>query len=349
LICRIVVSLPSLALQPSSDEPVTSLAPESVIEALQRIRPHVHFTPLMGSALLDKWLGHEIVFKAEGFQRIGAFKIRGALNALLVLKEQNKLPQEVVAFSSGNHAQAVALAAQMLDIKATVIMPEFVSKVKQQATRSYGANVIMTQTRQEAEKAAAEAAARGAFLLHPSADDHVIAGQGTACYEALQDGIAADAIFAACGGGGLISGTWLAAQLLKPKAKIFAAEPKIANDAAESCRQGKIMGFSDTPMSIADGARTLHISPLTFQYLQKLDGIYEVEEERIIYWTQWLQHLLKITVEPTAAMAMAAAYDWLKTQTTRQHVLVILSGGNVGAVAHRQIWETDYLNQPPSL
>ena len=340
----------ALAIAP--DEHIDSidlLPPESVIEALQRIRPHTHVTPLVGSNLLNEWLGHEVVFKAEGFQRIGAFKIRGALNALLALKEKNELPAEVVAFSSGNHAQAVALAASMLGIKATVIMPEFVSKVKQQATRSYGAELILTKTRQEAEELAAKFKAEGKYFLHPSADNHVIAGQGTTCYEALQDGITADAIFAACGGGGLLSGTWLAAQLLKPKAKIFGAEPLIANDAAESYRAGKIMAFADTPMTIADGARTLHVSELTFQYLKKLDGFYEVPEDRIIYWTQWLQHLLKITVEPTSAMAMAAAFEWLKTQKTRQHVLVILSGGNVGAAAHRQIWEKDYLDQPPKL
>lgn len=340
---------PALAIAPPTQNTVDTLAPECVVEALQRIRPHLPVTPLVASNLLNEWLGHEIIFKAEGFQRVGAFKIRGALNAMLALKEQGQLPKEVVAFSSGNHAQAVALAAKMMGVKATVIMPEFVSKVKQQATRSYGAEVVLTNTRQEAEAEATEAQARGAYLLHPSANNHVIAGQGTACYEALQDGIAADAIFAACGGGGLLSGTWLAKQLIKPKAKVFAAEPLIANDASESYRSGKIMGFPDTPMTIADGARTLHVSELTFQYLKKLDGFYEISEEQIIYWSQWLQHLLKIVVEPTAALAMAAAYEWLKTQQTRQHVLVILSGGNIGAVAYRQIWEKDYLNQLPTL
>lgn len=337
------------AAPPTSHENLSPIAPECVIEALQRIRPHLPVTPLVGSQLLNNWLGHEIVFKAEGFQRVGAFKMRGALNALLALKEQDALPSEVVAFSSGNHAQAVALAARMTGIKATILMPESVSQVKYQATRAYGAEVIVTRTRREAEDKALALQERGACLLHPSADNHVIAGQGTACYEALQDGIAADAIFAACGGGGLLSGTWLAAQLLKPKAKIFAAEPRMANDAAESYRSGRIMAFSDMPPTIADGARTLHISELTFQYLKKLDGFYEIEEQRIIYWTQWLQHLLKIAVEPTAALAMAAAYEWLKTQTSRQHVLVILSGGNADGAAQRRIWEKDYLSEPPSL
>src|SRR5688500_3115582 len=247
-----------------SDNSLTMMRPDVVLDAHQRISPYIARTPVLASQRLNAWLGHEVHFKVEGFQKIGAFKIRGALNALLSLKEENALPREVVAFSSGNHAQAVALAAKMLAIKATVIMPEFVSSVKQQATRAYGAELILTKTRQEAEARAEEVKARGAWLLHPSADERVIAGQGAACLEALQEGVAADAIFAACGGGGLLSGTWLAAQLLAPDAKVFGAEPLMANDAAQSYRTGSIVSFSETPMTIADGARTLHISELTF-------------------------------------------------------------------------------------
>jgi threonine dehydratase len=333
----------------SSNDEIIPMKPDAVLDAHRRIKAHINRTPVVLSTMLNNWLGHEIMFKVEGFQKIGAFKIRGALNVLLALKEQNNLPKEVVAFSSGNHAQAVALASRMLGIKSTVIMPEFVSKVKQQATRSYGAELILTKTRQEAEARASEIQARGARLIHPSADDMIIAGQGTACFEALQDGVEADAIFAACGGGGLLSGTWMAAQLLAPKTKIFAAEPKMANDAAQSFHTGKIVSFDQTPMTIADGARTLHISELTFHYLKQLAGFYEVEEENIIYWTQWLQHLLKMNIEPTAAMAMAAAYQWLKTQKTKQRVLVILSGGNIDAATHRQIWAKDYLEQVPQI
>lgn len=299
----------------------------------------------MESHLLNSWLGHEIIFKVEGFQKIGAFKIRGALNALLALKEEGKLPQKVVAFSSGNHAQAVASAGKMLGIQTTVIMPKFVSAVKQQATRGYGTELILTDTRQEAEALGAQKQKEGAWLLHPSADDMVIAGQGTACLEALQDGAKPDAIFAACGGGGLLSGTWLAADGIP----VFGAEPAMGNDASQSLQSGKIVALAESPMTIADGARTLAISERTFYYLKKLAGFYEVEERDIIYWTQWLQHLLKSSVEPTAAMAMAAAHQWLKTQKKKQRVLIILSGGNIDAASQRRIWEKDYLAQPPAL
>jgi threonine dehydratase len=230
-----------------------------------------------------------------------------------------------------------------------VVMPAFVSKVKQQATIGYGAELILTDTRQQAEALAEQKAAEGAFLLPPSADARVIAGQGTACLEALQDGDTPDAIFAACGGGGLLSGSWLAAQLLAPRAQIFGAEPRLGNDATRSCQQGQIVSLYDTPMTIADGARTLHISDITFHYLRKLTGFCEVEEEEIMYWTQWLQHLLKVTVEPTAAMAMAAAFQWLKTQDRKQRVLVILSGGNVDAATYQQVWKRNYLEHPPVL
>lgn len=333
----------------SSEEAIVPLSPDAVLEAQTRLAPYIHRTPLTKCALLNAWLGHDVIFKVEGFQKIGAFKIRGALNALLMLKEQGRLPREVVAFSSGNHAQAVALAGSMLGVKTTVIMPRFVSAVKQQATRSYGAELILTDTRPQAEELAAEKAAAGAWLLHPSADDMVIAGQGTACLEALQDSPAPDAVFATCGGGGLLAGTWLAAQALAPQAKIFAAEPKIANDAAQSYRAGHIVSFDQSPMTIADGARTLHLSERTFHYLRQLAGFYEVEEGDIFYWTQWLQHLLKVSVEPTSAVAMAAAFAWLKTQDARRQVLVILSGGNIDAASQRQIWAQDYLGAPPRL
>lgn len=326
------------------------LAPETVREAAARLRGQVVRTPLLACGLLNGWLGHEVQFKYEGMQKIGAFKIRGALNALLALKEQGQLPKAVVAYSSGNHAQAVALAGRMLGVRTTVVMPEFVSSIKQQATKSYGAKLLLTATRQEAEKLAAQLAQeQGAYFLHTSADDKVIAGQGTATLEALEDGAKPDAIFAACGGGGLAAGAWLAARLEAPKAKVFAAEPKMANDVAQSLKAGRIVGFDDTPMTIADGARTLKVTPRTFAYLQQLDGVLEAEEDDIIYWTQWLTHLLKVTVEPTAALAMAACAQWLAGQKTPQRALVILSGGNVDAQMQRSIWARSRLEQLPAV
>ena len=227
-------------------------------------------------------------------------------------------------------------------------MPAFVSKIKQQATRSYGAEVILTASRREAEEKTREAEKNGAYLIPPFDSDMEIAGQGTACFEALSDGANPDAIFAPCGGGGLLSGTFLAKQLLKSDTLVFAGEPKQANDATRSYNSGKIVGFSDSPNTIADGAKTLAVAERTFHYLKQLNGFYEVEEEDIIYWTQWLTHLLKTPVEPTSAVAMGAAYQWLTTQKTKQRVLIILSGGNIAPETQRIIWEKDYLGKVPS-
>jgi len=323
------------------------LEPLEIKAAHRRISPYIHRTPLLQSKILNDFLGHEIVFKAESLQKIGAFKIRGALNTLLTLKEKNALPKSIVAFSSGNHAQAVAVAGKLLNIKTTIIMPSFTSSIKRQAAAHYGAEMIITKSRQEAEEKAAEFEAAGSFLIHPFDNDCEIAGQGTACYEALEDGANPDAIFATCGGGGLLSGTFLAKELLAPKCLVFGAEPLQANDASLSYAAKKIIGFEDSPPTIADGARALSISPRTFHYIKKVDGFFEIDEEKIIYWTQWLMHFLKITVEPTSATSMAAAFEWLKTQKTKQRVLVILSGGNIAPETYQKIWQKNYLEQLP--
>lgn len=323
---------------------------DDVAKAGERLAPFIHRTPLLISEHLNNWLGHEIIFKAEIFQKIGAFKARGALNALLALKEKNQLPEHVVAYSSGNHAQAVAWAGSMLGVRTTIYLPKIVSAVKQQATRGYGAEVVVTETRQEAEDRVKAAAAKGAVVIPPFDNEDVIAGQGTACLEALQDMRAMpDAIFAPVGGGGLATGTYIAAEKLAPRAKVFAAEPLQANDAAQSLRQGSIFRFKDSPQTIADGARTLSLTPRTFEGLKKLAGIIEVPEEPIMYWTQWLSHLLKVTVEPTSAMGMAAAASWLKNQNETKRVMVILSGGNMSAETYQQIWRNDFLSKVPSL
>ena len=201
----------------------------------------------------------------------------------------------------------------------------------------------MTETRQEAEANCIAKQDQGAIFIPPYDHDDIILGQGTSCYEALQTGIKPDAIFASCGGGGWLSGSYLAKELLSPKSKIFGAEPKNANDASQSYLQGKIIGFEKTPDTICDGARTLQISERTFQYLKRLDGFMEIAEEDTIYWTQWLMHLLKISVEPTSALAMAAASSWLQMTPRGQTILVLLSGGNIAQETYAQIWAKDYL------
>lgn len=328
----------------------TPLTPDVINIAHERIAPYIHRTPLFSSQHLDEWLGHEIIFKVEALQKTGAFKIRGALNTMLSLKEQGRLPKEVVTFSSGNHAQAVALACRMFDIPSTVFMAKFVSPIKKQATQGYGATVITTENRKEAEERTAEMVENGAYVIHPFDNDMVIAGQGTACYEALQDGAKPTAIFAPCGGGGLASGTYLAAQQFAPDVPVFAGEPVNANDATRSYRSGNIIRYPDSPKTIADGVATPSVSPRTFQYLRQLKGFFEVTEDDIIYWTQWLSHFLKTTVEPTSAVAMGAAHQWLKTQTQKQRALVILTGGNIAPETYRVIWERNRLGEiPPSV
>lgn len=325
------------------------ISPIAIKTALSRISPYICRTPLRESQRLNNWLGHEVVFKVEALQKTGAFKVRGALNTLLSLKEQGKLPEKVVAFSSGNHAQAVAWAGQQLGVQVTVYLPGFVSAIKKQATESYGATVISTATRKEAEEYCAKAVSQGAYLIPPFDKDEVIIGQGTACLEALEDGANPDAVFVPCGGGGITSGTYLATKLLAPHVHVYAGEPVQANDAARSYREGKIVAFDTSPPTIADGVRTPSISERTFVYLQQLAGFYEIEEEEICYWTQWITHLLKTTCEPTSAVAMAAAYQWLKQQNTKKRVLIMLSGGNIATETQQLIWKKDYLDTPPCL
>ncbi len=332
------------------EQKFSPMNPDCVEEAYNRIKDDINRTPIKTSALLDKWLGHEIIFKVEGFQKGGSFKTRGALNTLLWLKEQNQLPKKVVGFSSGNHAQAVAIAARKLGVEATLFLPSFTSRIKQQAAKSYGAEIILTETRQEAERRAKEMViSDGAYYLPPYDHDKVIAGQGTSAYEAYKDGISPDAVFATCGGGGWLSGTLLATKLLSPKTKVFGAEPLNANDAARSYKSGEIFAFENSPYTIADGARALSVSERTFHYIKQVDGFYEIADEDIIYWTQWLNHVLKVSVEPTSATAMAGAFQWLKTQDKKRQVLVLLSGGNIAPEYQLKIWANDYLEKVPSL
>lgn len=329
------------------------LSPEAVSEAHKRIAPFLNRTPLVQSNILEEMLyeknrvKHTIIFKAEMLQKVGAFKARGALNTLLEQKEKGTMPKEVVAYSSGNHAQGVAWACGMLGVSCQVFMPEFTSFIKQQATRSYGAKLTLTKTRAEAEELTAKAQEAGAFFIPPFDSDAEIAGQGTACLESLQDGANPNAVFAPCGGGGLLCGTYLAAKGFNPGIKVFGVEPIQANDASISVKTGKIFRFPAAPETIADGVRTPAVSPRTFEYLKKIDGFYEIAERDIIYWTQWLNHLLKLTVEPTSALGMAAADKWLDAQTQPQRVLVILSGGNIDKKTWEQIWQEDHLQNNP--
>jgi len=311
------------------------------------ISQHIVKTPILTNQFLNQKLGAEIYFKCENFQTTGSFKLRGAANKILKFKEQNgHFPQKIVAVSSGNHAQAVAYMANKFRIESLIYMEESVSSYKVNSAKNYGAEVALTKTKKETEIYAEQKVQEGYFYIHPSNDNDIICGQGTACLEAIEqiDGNI-DAVFASCGGGGLIAGSYLACQNLAIKPKVFAAEPLSANDTAISLRAGKIYSFEETPKTIADGAKTLRPSLLTFPYLQKLDGVYEISEEEIIRWTQIISASLKIFVEPTSALALSACNQFL--QTTKQgknpKILIILSGGNMSRETVAKIWEKDYL------
>ncbi|NQY81317.1 MAG: serine/threonine dehydratase [Candidatus Caenarcaniphilales bacterium] len=324
------------------------LKPELVKSAYDRIKGSINETPLMSSTQLNRWLGHEVFFKMECFQKVGAFKARGAMNTLLTLKDNNFLPKEVVTFSSGNHAQAVAWAAGKMGVKANILMSQHASPIKIQATKAYGANIVLCKSRKEAEETAYSYAENGAYLIPPYDHESVIAGQGTACYEALQEiPKNPNAIFVPVGGGGFLSGSYLAKKLLSSSSKIFGAEPEQANDAARSIEQGSIVKFDDSPETIADGVQTLSVSDRTFAHILHTDGIITASEDEIIYWTQWLTHLLKASIEPSCALAMASAFKWLKEQRGRKTILVMISGGNISAKKHHDIWSKDCLEDLP--
>ena len=327
-----------------------TLVLKDIERAKERIAPYIINTPILTSSSLNNWLGHEIFFKCENFQKIGAFKARGGVNAVSWLLETGQKPKKLVANSSGNHAQAMAFAGKQFDIPTTIFMPEYSSQVKIQATRSYGAEVVLSKDRNITDTLVREAAKEdGAYWIPPFNHEQVICGQGTSALEALSELDNIDAVFAPCGGGGLISGTYIATRGLAPNAEVIGVEPLNANDAAESLRKGSIQKLSAIPETLADGAMTMAVGDITFEYLKQLDGFYEIEEEYIVYWTQWLTHLLKCRLEPTCAMPMEAIRRWLKGKKTKQRVLMIVSGGNVDQPTTQKIWQKDYLTNIPSL
>lgn len=300
-----------------------------VVAASIRLRGHAHRTPVLTSRYFNNLSGVELFFKAENFQRVGAFKFRGALNAILSLPEEVRR-RGVVAYSSGNHAQGVACAAQQAGIPAVIVMPEDAPAVKLAATRGYGAHVVTydryTQDRQTI--AAAIAAERGATVLPPFDHPDIIAGQGTAALELFEKTGPLDALFVPIGGGGLASGCALVAEAVSPGCAVIGVEPAAGDDARQSLAAGHIVQIP-VPKTLADGAQTTAISPLTFGILRRLlREIVMVEDAVLVETMRTLAERMKIIVEPTGclgvAAALAAAPEW-----QGKRVGVIISGGNV--------------------
>jgi threonine dehydratase len=299
---------------------------EDIVAASRRIAGHAHRTPVLRSRTADQRASAEVCFKCENFQRVGAFKFRGAFNALSQFEPAQRRAG-VVSFSSGNHAQAIALAAQLLGIPATIVMPRDAPALKVSATRGYGAEVVLYDRYSEDREAIGRALAeqRGLTLIPPYDHPHVIAGQGTAALELFEEVGPLDALFVCLGGGGLLSGSAIAARTLAPACKVYGAEPAAGNDGSQSFRAGHIIQI-DTPQTIADGAQNQRLGQLTFPIIQRLvHDIIEVTDAEMVDSMRFFAERMKMIVEPTGCLSFAAA----QKVRSGPRVGVIVSGGNV--------------------
>jgi len=299
-----------------------------ILEAAIRIRPFAHKTPVLTSRTLDERVNAQVFLKCENFQKVGAFKFRGACNAVLSLDAKEKT-RGVVTHSSGNHAQALALAGQSQGIAATIVMPSNAPHVKVDAVRGYGAEIVFCEPNLTArETTAAEIVEQtGATLIHAYDDIRIIHGQGTAAMELIDQVGQLDMVIVPVGGGGLLSGTALATAGLCPEAKIVGAEPSGADDAFRSLQEGRIIPSVD-PQTIADGLLT-SLGETNFPIIQELvSQIVTVDEETIVESLRFVLMRMKIVIEPSAAVAVAALMSG-KMKIAGKRVGVILSGGNL--------------------
>ena len=299
-----------------------------VARAHDRIRDHIHRTPVLGSATVDALTGARVLFKPENLQRMGAFKIRGAYNALSQLSPEARR-RGVVAFSSGNHAQAVALAGKLLGVPATIVMPEDAPRVKLDATRGYGAQIVLYGKSDSREDIAQRLAVEKNLTLIPPFDHpHVVAGQGTAAKELIEDAGPLDLLLVPCGGGGLLSGCAVAAKHLNPACRVIGVEPAAGDDATRSFKTKKLQTIA-VPDTIADGARTTSLGKITFPLvLRHVDDMLTVTDDELLKSMFFLWERMKIIVEPTGALAACALLE-KKLDAGGKRVGVVLSGGNV--------------------
>jgi threonine dehydratase len=296
--------------------------------AHERIRPHIHRTPVLTSERLDAASGGSLFFKCENFQKVGAFKARGATNAVFLLDETTAR-RGVATHSSGNHAAALAYAAKLRGIPTHIVMPSNSSKVKVRAVESYGGRIVFCEPTQAAREATCARVIHetGATLIHPFENENVMAGQGTTAVELLEDVSDLDLILCPVGGGGLLCGTAVAAKTIRPKIRVIATEPANAADAAQSFRAGRLMPLEKTD-TIADGLRT-NIGTANFALVQRyVDDIVTVSEEAIVAAMRTIWETMKTIIEPSAAVPYAAILEQ-KVDLREKRVGVILTGGNV--------------------
>jgi len=309
---------------------------EQVQKAATILKGHVHKTPVFTSRTLNERVGAEIFLKCENFQRVGAFKFRGGFNAISNLtKEQRQ--KGVLTFSSGNHGQAIALASKLLGVKATIVMPKNAPATKLAATRGYGAEVIEFDPEEmtREELAAQIQEERNLTVIPPYDHSDVIAGQGTSAFELFQEIANLDMLLTPCGGGGLLSGSALSATSLNPQCKVIGIEPELADDATKSFRT-KTLHTVKNPPTIADGTRTPSLGNLTFKIILELvEEMQTVTEEAIVEAVRFLFYRMKLVVEPSGALGVAALLSGAVKPGNRTGI--IISGGNVDSETFRKI------------
>ena len=302
---------------------------DDVLAASERIAGQAHRTPVMTSRTIDDQLGATLYFKCENFQRMGAFKFRGGFNSLSRFDDAQR-KAGVVAFSSGNHAQAVALSARILGIPATILMPQDAPVAKMDATRGYGANVVVYDRYKEDREALSRQLAdeRGMTLIPPFDHPDVLTGQGTAARELFDEVGELDYLFVPTGGGGLLSGSCLAARRLSPGCKVYGVEPAAGNDGQQSLAAGKIIHI-ETPRTIADGAQTQHLGNYTFAIIRRdAEGIVTATDDELVECMRFLASRMKMIVEPTGCLGLAGARSG-QVDVRGKRVGIMISGGNV--------------------
>lgn len=302
---------------------------DDVTAASERIKGFAQRTPVMTSRTMNKELGAEVFFKCENLQRMGAFKFRGAFNALSKFDERQR-KAGVVAYSSGNHAQAIALSASLLGIPATIVMPNDAPAAKMAATRGYGGKVVnydrYTEDREQIGRDLAEK--HGLTLIPPYDHPDVIAGQGTAAKELFEEVGELDVLFVSLGGGGLLSGSALSTRALSPNCTLYGVEPEAGNDGQQSFRSGAIVHI-DTPKTIADGAQTQHLGAFTFEIIRRdVNDILTASDAQLVECMRFFAERMKLVVEPTGCLGIAAARA-MASELKGKRVGVMISGGNV--------------------
>ena len=312
---------------------------ELVKSAKKRIEGHAHVTPVVTSQTLNRITGAEAFLKCENFQRMGAFKFRGAFNAMSQLTDEQK-KRGVITHSSGNHAQAVALVGRLLGIQTTVVMPDNAPAVKRTATEQYGATVIdYNPLENSREKISEKLLNEHGYTLVPPFDHiNIVAGQGTAALELFEKVASLDMLLVPCGGGGLLSGTAIAAKGIDPRCRVIGIEPELADDATQSFHTGTLHTVKNPP-TIADGSRTPSLGKLTFPLVQEyVDDMKTVSEEAIIEAVKFLFYRMKLVVEPSGALGLAALL--CGAVKSKGRIGVILSGGNMDGQTMKQILES---------